>query len=217
MTSNPKALPISVIVVEDDPRIRSSHVAILASEEEIKCLGSFSSGEQALAAVKKLKPKVVLMDINLPGVDGVECVQQLTDGIDAPHVIMLTVHKDTDAIFNSLAAGASGYLLKPPRATELIAAIKDVFEGGSPMTSYIARKVVQSFKKSRSQKRDETEDLSKREREVMDFLVKGFSYKEIAGQMGISYATVHKHIEHVYSKLHVQSRSQAVAKVLGTA
>jgi DNA-binding NarL/FixJ family response regulator len=157
------------------------------------------------------------MDINLPGIDGVECVRQLTDRSDAPQVIMLTVHKDTDAIFTSLAAGASGYLLKPPRATELVSAIKNVFEGGSPMTSYIARKVVQSFKQSPSEVRDETEDLSKREREVLDFLVKGFSYKEIASELGISYSTVHKHIEHVYAKLHVQSRSQAVAKVMGAA
>jgi len=126
---------------------------------------------------------------------------------------MLTVHEDPDSIFNSLEAGASGYLLKPVRAAELLAAVKDVFAGGAPMTSNIARKVVQSFKRA-TPTTPATESLSPREIEVLDYLVKGYSYKEVAEAMSITYSTVHTHIERVYKKLHVQSRAQAVARYM---
>jgi DNA-binding NarL/FixJ family response regulator len=158
---------------------------------------------------------VILMDINLPDMSGVECVRQLSQLFPAARILMLTVQEDPDSIFNSLAAGASGYLLKPVRAAELVSAVKDVFGGGAPMTSTIARKVVQSFKQAGSA-RGEAEKLSPREQGVLDALSKGYSYKETADLLGISYSTVHTHIERIYHKLHVQSRGQAVAKYLGT-
>lgn len=206
--------PITVALVEDDPRIRRSLAAILEQEDDFECVGTFASAEDALVHLPKLKPKVVLMDINLPGIDGIECVRRLAGHASGTHILMLTVREDSDVIFDSLAAGASGYLLKPPSAAELIAAVRDVFAGGAPMTSSIARKVVQSFKKAGPSPR-EAENLSPREIEVLELLVKGFAYKEVAAELNISYSTVHRHIERIYGKLHVHSRSHAVAKYLG--
>ena len=205
--------PITVALVEDDAPLRASLSGILQRAPECRCVGAFANAEEALRAIPGLAPQVVLMDINLPGMDGVQCVRRLADLIPKAHILMLTVHEDTDSIFESLSAGASGYLLKPVRAVELLAAVKDVYAGGAPMTSHIARKVVQSFKREGSEQ-DEGKQLSPRERDVLDYLVKGYSYKEVAEQMGISYSTVHTHIEHIYQKLHVQSRAQAVAKYL---
>jgi DNA-binding NarL/FixJ family response regulator len=204
---------IKVAIVEDEAAVRGSLEGILRRSGEYECVGTFGSGEEAVAGIPKLQPSVVLMDINLPGMDGVECVRQLSALLPNTFFLMLTVHEDPDSIFNSLAAGASGYLLKPVRAAELLAAVKDVFAGGAPMTSNIARKVVQSFKRTPSTAPD-TEKLSPRETEVLDFLVKGYSYKEVAEAMKISYGTVHTHIERIYKKLHVQSRAQAVARYL---
>jgi DNA-binding NarL/FixJ family response regulator len=157
------------------------------------------------------------MDINLPGINGVECVRKLKPLLPRTQVIMLTVYQNTDHIFKALAAGATGYLLKQTPPAELLAAIRDVNAGGSPMSGHIARKIVQSFQESAADKRDaaQAESLSPREAEVLDLLAKGFLYKEIADQMKISYATVHTHIRHVYEKLHVRSRTEAVAKHLG--
>src|SRR6185295_3973364 len=156
----------------------------------------------------------VLMDINLPGMDGVECVRRLIAASPRTQFLMLTVHDDTEAIFDSLAAGAAGYLLKPVRTQELLAAIRDVSTGGSPMTSNIARKVVQSFKQAPAPS-DEATNLSKREKEILDALAEGYLYKEIADRLAISYSTVHTHITRIYEKLHVRSRGQAVAKYRG--
>jgi DNA-binding NarL/FixJ family response regulator len=146
--------------------------------------------------------------------DGVECVRRLAELMELPQILMLTAHEEPDFIFNSLAAGAAGYLLKPVRAAQLLAAVKDVYAGGAPMTSSIARKVVQSFKRATPSARTAGENLSPREVDVLDHLAKGFSYKETAEAMGISYSTVHTHIERIYHKLHVQSRAQAVARYL---
>lgn len=206
-------MSIKVAIVEDEAAVRDSLVGILRRSPGCECIGDFNSGEAAVKDIPKLQPAVVLMDINLPGMDGVECVRQLSSLLPETYFLMLTVHEDPDSIFNSLAAGASGYLLKPVRAAELLAAVKDVFAGGAPMTSNIARKVVQSFKRAKPAT-PATESLSPREAEVLDYLVKGFSYKEVAEAMSISYSTVHTHIERVYKKLHVQSRAQAVARYL---
>ncbi|MCB1209123.1 MAG: response regulator transcription factor [Verrucomicrobiales bacterium] len=211
---DPKNNPIRVAIVEDDPGIRRGLVAILARAPEVSCVGQFVSGEEALAGLPGLEPRVILMDINLPGMSGVECVGRLSGKLPQAHIVMLTVHEDTDAIFNSLAAGASGYLLKPPRAAELLDAIRDVFTGGAPMSAYIARKVVQSFKKAPTAV-SEAECLSPRESEILELLAQGLAYKEIAAQLTVSYATVRTHIERIYTKLHVHSRSHAVAKYLG--
>ncbi len=208
-----EAMPITVAIVEDDAPLRASLSGILQRAANCRCVGAFASAEDALREIPGLSPQVVLMDINLPGMDGVQCVRRLAELLSRVQILMLTVHDDPDSIFESLSAGASGYLLKPVRAAELLAAIKDVYAGGAPMTSNIARKVVQSFKRAGSEA-DDGKQLSPRERDVLDYLVKGYSYKETADQMGISYSTVHTHIEHIYQKLHVQSRAQAVAKYL---
>jgi DNA-binding NarL/FixJ family response regulator len=207
-------MAITITIVEDNSAVRQSLLDILERAPDCKCVGSFSSGEQALAEIPKVKPQIVLMDISLTGMDGVECVRRLARQMDLPQILMLTVHEDPDSIFNSLAAGAAGYLLKPVRATQLLAAVKDVYGGGAPMTSSIARKVVQSFKRVTPSARPAAETLSPREMDVLDYLVKGFSYKESAEAMGISYSTVHTHIERIYHKLHVRSRAQAVARYL---
>jgi len=210
-------MAISVAVVEDDGRVRKSLAGIIRRAPEFVCAGEYASGEEALPGILAMKPNVVVMDINLPGMSGVECTRQIAEYSPHPQIIMLTVYQDTETIFEALSAGASGYLLKPVRADELLAALTDVFAGGAPLSSSIARKVVRSFKKSPSED-SATEDevaLSPREKEVLDLLVKGYLYKEIADQLKISYSTVHTHIERIYNKLHVRSRAQAVAKRLG--
>ena len=207
-------MPISIAIVEDDRAVRASLAGILQRAADCRCVGDFGSAEEALQKLPSLRPDVILMDINLPDLSGVECVRQLSERLPAARFLMLTVQEDPDSIFNSLAAGASGYLLKPVRAAELVAAVEDVFRGGAPMTSIIARKVVQSFKQA-GPSRGETEKLSPREQGVLDALAKGYSYKETADLLGVSYSTVHTHIERIYHKLHVQSRGQAVAKYLG--
>lgn len=207
-------MPISIAIVEDDRAVRASLTGIIQRTTDTRCVGDFGSAEEALVKVPALRPDVILMDINLPDMSGVECVRQLSQVLPATRILMLTVQEDPDSIFNSLAAGASGYLLKPVRAAELVSAVKDVFRGGAPMTSIIARKVVQSFKRA-GPARSEKENLSPREQSVLDALAKGYSYKETADLLGISYSTVHTHIERIYHKLHVQSRGQAVAKYLG--
>ena len=207
-------MPISVAIVEDDAPLRASLSGILQRASNCRCVGAYASAEEALQKIPAFSPQVVLMDINLPGMDGVQCVRRLAELLPKAQILMLTVHEDADSIFESLSAGASGYLLKPVRSAELLAAVKDVYAGGAPMTSHIARKVVQSFKRAEPES-DEGKQLSPRERDVLDYLAKGYSYKEVAEQMKISYSTVHTHIEHIYEKLHVQSRAQAVAKYLG--
>ncbi|BCU79706.1 response regulator transcription factor [Luteolibacter sp. LG18] len=206
--------PITVAVVEDDSRIRWSLTAILEEEDDLECVGAFASAEEALTHLPKLAPQVVLMDVNLPGMTGIDCVRQLTARPKPPQIIMLTVRQDAEIIFDALAAGASGYLLKPPTAGELVNAVRDVSCGGAPMTASIARRVVQSFNKVRP-KTAETEALSPREIQVLELLVKGFAYKEVAAELGISYSTVQRHIESIYRKLHVHSRTHAVTKYLG--
>jgi DNA-binding NarL/FixJ family response regulator len=156
------------------------------------------------------------MDINLPGMNGIECVRQLKAAHPGIEFIMLTVYEDTESVFNALTAGASGYLLKLATRSELLDAIQRVHAGGSPMTSHIARKVVQSFRRPAPTETEATQ-LSPREQQVLELLVKGFLYKEISESLGISYDTVHNHIRHIYDKLHVRSRTQAVAKYFDSA
>ena len=205
---------ITVAIVEDDAQVRQSFVGILKRGPGVVCVGEYGNAEEAIREIPRVQPRVVLMDINLPGMDGVHCVRRLSELAPNTQVVMLTVFENTEAIFNSLAAGAHGYLLKPISAEQLIAAIKDVYAGGAPMTSDIARKVVQTFKRP-APSAAETENLSPREQEVLDFLAKGYLYQEIAQQLAISYGTVHTYIERIFKKLHVRSRAQAVAKYLG--
>ena len=208
-------MSIAVSIVEDDAGVRSSLVKLINSSPGYRCVSQHSSAENALEEIPKLKPDVTLMDINLPGINGVECVRKLKPQLPKTQIIMLTVYQNTDNIFKALAAGATGYMLKQTPPAELLAAIRDVNAGGSPMSGHIARKIVQSFQVVPAETSGDTASLSPREAEVLDLLAKGFLYKEIADQMKISYATVHTHIRHVYEKLHVRSRTEAVAKHLG--
>lgn len=208
-------MSIAVSIVEDDAGVRSSLVKLINSSPGYRCVSQHASAENALSEIPKLKPDVTLMDINLPGLNGVECVRKLKPLLPGTQVIMLTVYQNTENIFKALAAGATGYLLKQTPPAELLAAIRDVNAGGSPMSSHIARKIVQSFQQPVPAAAEVAAGLSPREVEVLGLLAKGFLYKEIAEQMKISYATVHTHIRHVYEKLHVRSRTEAVAKHLG--
>jgi DNA-binding NarL/FixJ family response regulator len=206
-------MSISVSIVEDDPGVRNTLAKLINSSPGYRCVSEHGSAESALEEIPKLKPDVALMDINLPGLSGVECVRRLKPALPGTQVIMLTVYQNTEHIFNALAAGATGYLLKQTPPAELLTAIREVNEGGSPMSSHIARKIVQSFQQPAPAVRD-AETLSQRESQVLDLLAKGYLYKEIADMMHITYATVHTHIRHIYEKLHVRSRTEAVAKHL---
>ena len=206
-------MAITVSIVEDNDQLRGTLARVLSRAEGFQCLGQHATAEAALEALPKERPNVVLMDINLPGMSGVECVRQLKQLLPETQVMMLTAYEDTENIFNSLAAGASGYMLKRTKTPELLDAIREVSKGGSPMTTHIARKVVQSFQKPAASA-DPAEDLSPREKEVLDCLAQGFLYKEIAEKLGISYETVHTYIRRIYEKLQVRTRTEAVAKFL---
>jgi len=204
---------IDVAIVEDDVRVRRTLAGIIRRDSKCSCSGEYGSAEEALRRIPEHPPGIVLMDIDLPGINGVECVRQLAETVPGIQILMLTVYNDTNLIFSALSAGAVGYLLKPVRAAQLMAAIHDVYGGGAPMTSSIARKVVQAFQKAAPGGR-EMEKLSPRELEVLDLLSQGYLYKEIADRAGVTYATIRTHIERIYHKLHVRSRSQAVARYL---
>ena len=206
-------MPISVSIVEDNDKLRGTLARVLNRADGFRCVSDYASAEDALKGLPQARPDVVLMDINLPGMNGVECVRQLKQ--TAPQIlsVMLTVYEDTDNIFAALAAGASGYLLKRTKSAELLDAIREVHRGGSPMTTHIARKVTQSFQKAGASPQP-TENLSEREQQVLDCLSNGFLYKEIADKLGISYETVHTYIRRIYEKLQVRTRTEAVAKFL---
>ena len=206
-------MPIKVAIVEDDAAVRKMLVAVVRNAADCECVGAYATGEAALAGLPLQPPQVVLMDINLPGINGIECVRQLADKLPATQMLMLTAYMDTDSIFSALTAGAVGYLVKPVRVAELLAAIRDAVSGGSPLTSGVARKVLQMFRHGRSSPH-EFENLSPREQEVLDLLTQGLLYKEIADRLAVSYATIRTHVERIYQKLHVRSRSQAVARYL---
>lgn len=206
-------MPITVSIVEDQEPLRATLARVISRAEGFECVSHYGSAEEALKDLPNVKPQVVLMDINLPGMNGVECVRQLKQQLPGTQVMMLTVYEDTENIFNALAAGASGYMLKRTPRAELLEAIKEVHRGGSPMTTHIARMVVQSFLKPVS-KNEPTAELSPREREVLDLLSQGLMYKEIAEKIGVSYETVHTYIRRIYEKLQVRTRTEAVAKFL---
>lgn len=204
--------PISVAIVEDDAMVRATLEQVMGTVPDVRCVAALSSAEQAVRELPQVEPQVVLLDIDLPGMSGVDCVRLLSAKMPATQFVMLTVYDHNDAIFDSLAAGASGYLVKPVRASEILEAVRDVHAGGAPMTSSIARRVVQAFKKPSPQPAGPGMTcLSDREAEVLDLLAQGYLYKEIAKKMAVSYHTVHAHVRRIYEKLHVRSRGQAVA------
>jgi len=204
-------MPITVSIVEDDAKTRESLAAVLRRTAGVRLLGTHSSGEAALTGVPLEQPEVVLMDINLPGMSGVDCIARLKALMPGLRALMLTTYDDSHLIFNSLRAGASGYILKNRSPAELLAAIQQVHEGGAPMSMRIARKVVVFFNQLPAPASD-AEHLSEREAQVLAALARGLLYKEIAAQLEISENTVRTYVKRIYEKLHVQTRTEAVAK-----
>ncbi len=204
---------IKVSIVEDDVRVRTDLARWIDSCAGFECVSQHPNGETALTELPIIHPHVVLMDINMPGMSGVECTRRLKNSLPEVQIVMLTVYENTDHIFSALEAGASGYLLKKTPPERLIEAIREVHIGGAPMSIHIARKVVASFRQVTAPLNGE-EMLSVREKEVLDHLVKGFLYKEIADALKISLDTVRTHVGHIYEKLHVRSRTEAVTKHL---
>ena len=205
---------ITVSIVDDEVDLRENIAGYIDAAKGFRCLGMHSSAEDALVNVPKEKPDVVLMDINLGGMSGIECVRQLKPRMPTTQVVMLTVFEDTEKIFAAIAAGASGYLLKRLAPAKLLEAIREVHEGGSPMSAPIARKVVLSLQPVQAAPGDQTTALSPREREVLDGLAEGQAYKQIADKLGVSIHTVRNYIRRIYEKLHVCSCTEAVAKYL---
>ncbi len=206
-------MPIKVALVEDDEGIRTSLAALIRRAPALALAGDFPDAETALKEIPRHPPDVVLMDINLPGMNGVECVRQLKASTPEVQFLMLTVYEDSDSLFNSLRAGASGYLLKRTASAKLLEAIRDVHAGGSPMTPQLARRVVQFFS-GPAQGKPPVSHLTPGEKEFLDQLANGYAYKEIAGRMNISIDTVRSYVRTVYEKLHVHSRTEAVVKYL---
>jgi DNA-binding NarL/FixJ family response regulator len=204
---------ISVAIVDDEKELRQSIATFVNGAPGFKCVSAYGSAEAALKGLPSDQPEVVLMDINLGGMNGIECVEKLKAESPAMQILMLTVYEDTDQIFKALTAGASGYLLKRSSPTKLLQAIREVHAGGSPMSSSIARKVVASFQKSK-QAGEKQVHLSPREEMVLDCLAKGLTYKQIADQLEISIDTIRTYLRRIYEKLQVQSRTEAVAKYL---
>jgi DNA-binding NarL/FixJ family response regulator len=205
---------IRVALVEDDPAVRSGLELLIGNSGCCACIAALGSAEEALARIPALQPDVVLMDIHLPRMSGIECIRLLKQRQPKLQIMMLTVFEDHDRIFQSLAAGASGYLLKQTPPDKLLEAITDLHQGGSPMSTQIARRVVEVFQESAPGEAAKAA-LSPRETEIIGLLGKGYLYKEIAGQLGISVETVRTHVHHTYDKLHVRTRTEAVMKVFG--
>ena len=202
---------IAVAIVEDDPRVREELGKLIDRSPGFQCLGLHSDGETALAEIPRQRPDVVLMDINLPGMTGIECVRRLKAALPSVQIVMLTVYDEVGQLFSSLQAGACGYLLKRTPSNKLLEAITEARLGGAPMTRKIARKVVQYFHQL-GVISPEVGSLSKREQETLGLLAEGFRYKEIADQLGISFNTVREYVHSIYQKLHVTSRTEAVLK-----
>lgn len=210
--------PIRVAIIEDDAGTRRSLRDIVESDSGCRCVGEFGSVAEAVAGLPGVAPRVVLVDVNLPDGTGVDCVRQLAPKMPATEFVMLTLYQDGDILFDALAAGAHGYLIKPVRVDELLAAIHDVVEGGAPMSSMVARRIVRSFERHAPlkvaplPKGQEIVELAPREREVLDLLAAGAMYKEVAKQLGVSRNTVITYIRRIYKKLHVHSRHHAVER-----
>ena len=201
----------TVVVVEDDSALRQQIVQILNAAPDIRCIGAFSTAEEALNEIPAMSPNVVLMDIRLPGMSGIECVARLKEMAPALQIIIVTIYEDSARLFRALKAGANGYLLKSSPPEQLLDAIRDVYTGGSPLSSHIARKVVQYFNLiglTPTQK----QNLSAREQQVLDLLSNGFIYKEIADQLNIGVETVRTYVKGICRKMHVRNRVEAVAR-----
>jgi DNA-binding NarL/FixJ family response regulator len=204
---------VRVAIVEDIQEIRRGLAMLIGGSSGFACVGEFSDGVEALKKIPELNPDVVLMDINMPHMNGIDCILKLRVELPSLQIMMLTVFEDDDKIFQSIVAGANGYLLKKTPPAKLLEAIQELHNGGSPMSSQIARKVITAFQQTKDS-HSETENLSSREQEILLYLAKGFRYKEIANTLFISTETVRTHLHHIYEKLHVRSRTEAVLKYL---
>ncbi|HEY9509293.1 MAG TPA: response regulator transcription factor [Verrucomicrobiae bacterium] len=210
--SNVAEMITTVGIVEDDSVLRKTLTRLVGGTTGFTCVAACASGEEALQKLPTLKPEVVLMDLNLPQMSGIDCIRRLKELHPAIQVIVLTVYEDGEHIFRALKAGASGYLLKRSEPDDVLNAIKEAREGGSPMSSQIARRVVHSFHEPAPNA--PATSLTERETEILSFLSKGFANKEIADKMNISVPTVRTHLRHIYEKLHVRSRTEAIVKYL---
>jgi DNA-binding NarL/FixJ family response regulator len=207
-------MSISISIVEDLVEVREGLSQFISLNSEFKVVGSFRTAEEALEEIPGLKPNIVVMDINLPGMNGIECIRQLKAKTPGTQFMMFTVYENDEKVFEALKAGASGYLLKNTGLVQMISSLKELHEGGSPMSSNIARKLVSVFHQQAKVK-SEIESLSPRENEVLVLLSDGLLYKEIADQLSISIATVRQHIHKIYDKLHVENRTEALNKAYG--
>ena len=205
---------IRVSIVEDDDGVRDCVQELIDNSAECRCVGAFAKGEEAIAKLAKDDPDVALVDIGLPGVNGIQVIRQLKRKLPRLKILMWTVFEDDERIFEALEAGADGYLLKRTCPGDILRSIEDVRDGGGPMTGIIARKLIGHFQKRPQGESDDLETLSNRERDILDHLAKGRLYKEIASVLNVSYETVHSHIRNIYEKLHVRSRTEAVTKYL---
>ena len=205
--------PLRIALVEDKRDVRESWVRLIQSFPDFACVCECGSGEEALKLIPPAKPGVVLMDIFLPRMSGIECTARLKTILPKTPIVILTASDDDEMVFLALEAGADGYLLKRTKPADLRAALLDVLSGGAPMTSEIARRVVESFRQ-KSRGRDESISLTAREEETLLLLTKGYSNKEIADKLGLSIETVRSHLKHIYEKMHVRSRAEAVARYM---
>jgi len=204
---------IHVALVEDDSWVRENLEREINKSEGFACLGSYATAEAAVEAIPARPPDVAVLDINLPGMDGIECLRQLRARCPEMNFLMLTVYEESEKIFQSLRAGANGYLLKRSSTAEVLEALRQVNEGGAPMSSAIARRVVKYFSQDDEGQPDLTQ-LSPRERDVLELLARGSAYKEIAHKLGLGIETIRMNVKHIYGKLHVHSRGEAVSKYL---
>lgn len=206
--------PITICIVEDIDEIRRSLETIIKNAPDCLLMASFSNAEAALKELPELQPDITIMDINLPGMTGIDCIREVRTKCPKTQFMMFTVYEDSEQVFEALEAGASGYLLKNTSPEKIISAIKELYDGGAPMSAGIARRVVHSFQKQ-SAVADERAKLSPRENDVLSLLAKGLLYKEISQKLGISFGTVRQHIHNIYEKLHVQNKTEAINKAFG--
>ena len=207
---------ISVCIVDDNKQLRSALEEIIVMSDGYSCTGTFGTAEAAVEALPKLKPDVVLMDINLGSSEsGIDCVRVLKPQMPATNFMMCTVYEEDEKIFEALSAGASGYILKKTAPGKLLEAIRELYQGGAPMSSQIARKVVAAFQNKPVSTGSGLEELTNREKEILEQLSKGLMYKEIAAELYLSAETVRKHVYHIYEKLHVTNRVEAVNRFFG--
>lgn len=206
-------MSIRVAIVEDDRAVRENLAVLIGAAPGFSCVAGCASAEEAWQRLPALAPEVVLMDIHLPGRSGIACVAQLRTLLPQTHVIMLTIEEDSEQVFESLKAGATGYLVKHATPREILEAVAEVHSGGAPMSSHIARKVVTAFRQSSGATSDDLR-LSPREQEVLRLLAKGHRSKEIADELAVGLGTVNTHVRHIYEKLHVRSRAEAVARFM---